>query len=444
MMALSNPSPAALHSTALEREALALEYRRVRRFSEELARPLQVEDMVIQSMPDVSPTKWHLAHVSWFFETFVLAAAGAEYQPRHPQYGYLFNSYYEALGPRHCRPRRGLLSRPTVAETFAYRRHVDDAMARLLESAGARRLARIWPIILLGLNHEQQHQELMLTDVKHVLAQNPLRPAYLAGADSPAASAPPLAWFQFHGGLHSFGYSRPHDLDPLGFEFAYDNEEPVHRRYLESFALASRPVTGGEFIDFIRDGGYNQPALWLSDGWAAARENQWSAPLYWHEEEGEWRQFTLLGDRPVDPHEPVTHVSYYEADAFARWAGARLPTEFEWELAARPLPLDGNFVESGAFHPRSDGAALDEPSRRLHQMFGDVWEWTASPYAGYPGYQPAPGALGEYNGKFMCNQMVLRGGSCATAQSHIRPTYRNFFPPAARWQFSGLRLAKDA
>jgi len=432
--AIADPTAAA--------QLLGTEYRRIRAFSEELAQPLETEDMVIQSMPDVSPTKWHLAHVSWFFETFVLAEAGVGYASPHPRYTFLFNSYYNAVGPRHCRPRRGLISRPTVEETFAYRRHVDEAMLRLIDSADESRLEWLWPVILLGLHHEQQHQELLLTDVKHVLAQNPLRPVYRNQPDEPTLPPPEMAWIHFSGGLNSFGRSRPPHADRFSLAFAYDNEEPPHRHYLGPFALGSRLVTCGEYLEFMREGGYGNPALWLSDGWAAARAEDWQAPLYWFEEEGAWRQLTLHGECPVEPHEPVTHVSYYEADAFARWAGARLATEYEWELAVRTLPAIGNFADQRRFHPRV--ADSGSPARALIQAYGDVWEWTQSAYAGYPGYRPAAGAVGEYNGKFMCNQFVLRGGSCATSQSHIRPTYRNFFPPEARWQFSGIRLAKDA
>lgn len=414
---------------------LAARYRAVRGFTEALCRPLAVEDYVIQSMPDVSPTKWHLAHTSWFFETFVLADRPG-YRPFHPQYAYLFNSYYNAVGERHCRPNRGLLSRPTVEEVYRYRAHVDAAMLELFESPRALP-APLAPLIELGLHHEQQHQELLLTDIKHVFASNPLRPVYVEVEPAPPAAVPPLRWFARPTGLTEIGHA--------GEGFAFDNEGPRHTVLLQAFAIASRPVTNGEYLAFMAEGGYRRPELWLSEGWGAVQARGWDSPLYWDPApEGEpagWWSMTLQGYRPVAEAEPVCHLSFFEADAYARWAGARLPSEAEWEVLAREQPLSGNFAESGRCHPAPGPAgAAEEPV----QMFGDVWEWTASPYLGYPGYRPAAGALGEYNGKFMCNQWVLRGGSCATAQSHIRPTYRNFFPADARWQFSGLRLARDA
>jgi ergothioneine biosynthesis protein EgtB len=406
---------------------LAARYLDVRRCTEELCRPLAAEDYVVQSMPDASPTKWHLAHVSWFFETFLLKPNLPEYDPLDPRYGYLFNSYYEAVGSRHPRPQRGLLSRPTVEETYAYRRHVDDWMRRLL----ARDLSRsVSDLVTLGLHHEQQHQELILTDLKHMLSFNLLHPTYSdwLSQRNRAGERALLTWIPFPGGVHEVGFS--------GDGFAFDNESPRHRQYLEPFSLASRLVTNGEYIAFMEDGGYRRPELWLSAGWATVNEQGWQSPLYWQREDSGWHAFTLSGYRPVDPGEPVCHVSYFEADAYARWAGARLPSEAEWEVAASTV-LDGNFVGSGAFHP------LPAPSEHgLQQMYGDVWEWTQSSYAPYPGFQAAPGAVGEYNGKFMVNQYVLRGGSCATPADHIRPTYRNFFPTDARWQFSGIRLAR--
>lgn len=405
-------------------------YRAVRRFTEALCTPLAVEDYVVQTMTDVSPTKWHLAHTTWFFETFVLAPHATGYRPFHPQYAYLFNSYYVQAGERHCRDRRGYLSRPTVEEVYRYRAYVDEHMTRLLETAGTATRQAIEPLVEIGLHHEQQHQELLLTDIKHVFSVNPLRPAYAALQPRPSAPAPPLGWVAFGEGLHTFGHE--------GEGFAYDNEGPRHRAFLHAFELATRPVTCGEYLAFMDDGGYRRPELWLSEGWATAQAGGWTEPFYWERHDGQWYHYTLSGLRPIDEAEPVCHVSYFEADAYARWVGARLPEEREWELAARSVPVAGNFVEDGHYHP-----VPAVPGEGLLQLFGDLWEWTRSPYAPYPGYEPAPGALGEYNGKFMCNQFVLRGGSCATSRTHIRPTYRNFFPPAATWQFTGIRLARD-
>jgi ergothioneine biosynthesis protein EgtB len=409
---------------------LTEKYDDVRRASEALCAGLAAEDCVVQSMPEVSPTKWHLAHTSWFFETFVLQKFLPDYRPYHPAYAFLFNSYYVHAGERHCRAQRGYISRPTLAEVMQYRAHVDEAIRQLLEQDLSERAA-IEQVIVLGVNHEQQHQELILTDIKHVFSVNPLRPALRpAPAVSENQNAPPLSWLVF-----------PESVDWIGWEgngFAYDNEGPRHKQVVHAFSLASRLVTNGEYQEFMTDGGYQRPELWLSDGWAAASTKEWVAPFYWEQREGGWSTYTLGGMRPVDPAEPVCHLSHYEADAFARWAGARLPTEAEWEIAARTVPLDGNFVETGKLHP-----TIASEDSGLQQMFGDVWEWTRSPYSPYPGYAPAAGALGEYNGKFMCNQFVLRGGSCATPRSHVRATYRNFFPPEAAWQFSGLRLARD-
>ncbi len=409
--------------TAANPQALAARYREVRRLSERLCEPLQVEDYGLQSMPDCSPPKWHLAHTTWFFETFVLADHEPNFQPHHPQFRTLFNSYYEAVGDRWPRPARGLLSRPTVAEVYAYRRAVDERMARVLERAAS----AVAPLVELGLNHEQQHQELLLTDLKHAFGSNPLHPAYMPPGLAAPAAATPQRWEAHEAGVRSIGFT--------GAGFAFDNESPRHRTFVESFEIAARPVTAGEFLAFVEDGGYDRPTLWLSDGWAARQRNGWTAPLYWERTADGWSIFTLRGARPLDPTEPVCHVSYYEADAFARWAGARLPTEAEWEIAVRGRDVGGSFLDSGRFHPAPDTGG--------GQFFGDVWEWTASPYTAYPGYRPAAGALGEYNGKFMCNQLVLRGGSCVTPAGHVRPTYRNFFPPDARWQFSGIRLARN-
>jgi ergothioneine biosynthesis protein EgtB len=414
-----------------QRAALAAAYQRVRSFSHHLAEPLEIEDYVIQSMPDASPAKWHLAHTSWFFETFVLATHRKGYQSPHPQYNYLFNSYYNAVGERHCRPRRGLISRPTVADTWRYRRHVDQALLQLIAEADEAAMDAIEPLLVLGLHHEQQHQELMLTDLKHAFWSNPLHPVYRPRQAPPGHGAPPMQWVKYPEGVYWIG----HD----GEGFAYDNESPRHRQFLGDFALGSRLVTNEEYQAFMQEGGYRRPEFWLSAGFSTAQDQQWQAPLYWQQREGAWWQMTLAGMRAVEPEEPVCHVSYYEADAYARWAGKRLPTEAEWELAAGDVPMHGRFVEAGHYHPAA--AEAGETGGPLLQMFGDVWQWTQSPYSGYPGYAPAAGALGEYNGKFMCNQYVLRGGSCATPRSHIRRSYRNFFPPDARWQFSGIRLA---
>jgi ergothioneine biosynthesis protein EgtB len=406
-------------------------YRVVRRATEALCQGLSAEDQCIQSMPDASPTKWHLAHTTWFFETFLLAPRPG-FRPFHPAFGYLFNSYYESVGPRHERPRRGLLSRPGIEVIHQYRRHVDEAMGELLERPLAPELAAL---VELGINHEQQHQELILTDIAHALWCNPLRPAYRAVGPSTgihqAEEAERLRWFSWPEGLHAIG--------ARDSGFAFDNERPRHLAWVPQVELASRLVTCGEYLAFVDDGGYRRPELWLSDGWSAVKERSWTAPLYWEQRNGAWWQFTLGGMQPVAEAEPVAHVSLYEADAYARWAGARLPTEEEWERAADGAPMTGNLADEGRFHPMPAPPARDRPA----QLVGDLWEWTRSGYGAYPGYRPAPGALGEYNGKFMCNQVVLRGGSCATPASHLRTSYRNFFPPDARWQLSGIRLAKE-
>ena len=404
----------------------ATRYRQIRRATERLCEPLSAEDCQAQSMDDASPVKWHLAHTSWFFETFVLEGRLPGYTTFHPDFRVLFNSYYQSVGPQHSRPQRGLLTRPALDEVLAYRRHVDHQMLALLESP-ARSAPRA--TIELGLHHEQQHQELILTDVKHLFACNPLRPAYRPTPPSAMAPAAPLTWCEYPEGMRSIGHA--------GDGFAFDNETPRHRVFLPAFTLASRLVTNGEVLDFIADGGYRRPELWLSDGWITVARLGWQAPMYWEQHNGTWLAMTLAGLRELHQHEPVCHVSYYEADAFARWAGARLPTEAEWEVAAADAVVEGNFVEGGLLRPTS------APAGAPVQLFGDVWEWTGSAYSPYPGYEPPAGALGEYNGKFMCNQFVLRGGSCATPRSHIRVTYRNFFPPAARWQFTGIRLARD-
>jgi ergothioneine biosynthesis protein EgtB len=408
-------------------------YQDVRQLSEQLCQPLATEDYVIQSMPDVSPPKWHLAHTTWFFETFLLIPYLSGYEVFHPQFGYLFNSYYESVGQRHPRPQRGLLSRPTVEEVYRYRAYVDEAMRSLLAELEDR--SELEFSIVLGLHHEQQHQELLMTDIKHILACNPLRPAYRT--DLPAlalepratqAKAPQEQWLDYPGGLYTMGYG--------GVGFAFDNESPAHQVYLQDFYLASRLITNGEYLEFIQAGGYQNPEYWLSEGWATVQSQDWQAPLYWEQIDNAWRIMTLTGLHPLNEQEPVCHVSFYEADAYARWAGKRLPIEAEWEVATAQVPLRGNFLENGHLHP-IPATGITRPD----QLFGDVWEWTQSAYLPYPGFQPAAGAVGEYNGKFMCNQMVLRGGSCVTPLGHVRSTYRNFFPPSTRWQFSGIRLA---
>ena len=424
-----------------EREAVLDGYRGGRSVTEALAAPLHAEDQVVQSMPDVSPTKWHRAHTTWFFETFVLADSHTPYEPFHPGYAYLFNSYYEAAGPRHARPSRGLLSRPTVTEVAAYRAHVDAAMAALIGGVRDDVWSGLAPLVELGLHHEQQHQELLLMDIKHVLSVNPLDPAY---RDSPFTSAEssPTGWIEHEGGLVEIG----HDASGAGAGFAFDNEGPRHTVYLEPFRIADRLVTAGEWAGFVDDGGYERPELWLSDGWNTVRTNGRTAPLYWRSEaDGDWSIFTLSGRRSLTPSEPVVHVSHYEADAYARWAGARLPTEHEWEHSVAGLSAEGHFLPdsradlpTAPLHPTP---ATTETPPTMRQAFGDVWEWTASAYLPYPRFRPAAGAVGEYNGKFMSSQMVLRGGACITPAGHVRPTYRNFFPPASRWMFGGVRLA---
>ncbi|MFN2477010.1 MAG: ergothioneine biosynthesis protein EgtB [Chthoniobacterales bacterium] len=400
-----------------------------------LCQNLQPEDFVVQSMPDASPTKWHLAHTTWFFETFVLKVWMPSYRPEVPQYAYLFNSYYNAAGDMHRRDLRGLISRPTVAETYRFRESVNDCVIKLIEAADDALLDELEPVMVLGLQHEQQHQELLVTDIKHVFAQNPLYPVFEAAAARPATSAAPgpQHFIEFDETMTLIGHH--------GEEFSYDNEGPQHRAFVPAFSLSNRPVTNGEYLAFIEAGGYTRPEFWLSLGWTTVNEQRWDAPLYWVKRDGAWWNFTMSGFRPVDEAEPVTHVSYFEADAYANWDGARLPTEFEWERASADVTIDGNFVDSLRFHPKPAPETGD--GTELLQMFGDVWEWTRSAYLPYPGYRAAPGALGEYNGKFMCNQMVLRGGSCATSRDHIRRTYRNFFPPDKRWQFTGIRLARD-
>jgi len=400
-------------------------YRRVRDETEALAAPLSAEDQTIQSMPDASPAKWHRAHTTWFFETFLLQPHLPGYEVFHPDFGYVFNSYYEAVGPRHPRPARGQLSRPGIAAVAAYRAHVDAAMDRLLAQGDPAVVA----LAVMGLHHEQQHQELLLTDIKHAFSGSPIHPVYVPAPAQPAPGAPPpMGWWPLPGGIERIGFGAV----PGEAGFAFDNEMPVHTALLQDCAVADRPVSNGEYRAFMEDGGYRRPEFWLSEGWALAQAAQWEAPNYWHRQGDGWQVFTLHGLQPVRDDEPVCHISFFEAAAYADWAGKRLPTEFEWEIAAR---RHGKPVEDDAVRPH--------PRPLQPGIRQDVWEWTASPYAPYPGYHPQPGALGEYNGKFMVNQMVLRGRSCATAPGHDRPTYRNFFPASARWQFSGLRLAED-
>ncbi len=417
-----------------EMDALLSRYRGVRATTESLAAPLSPEDQQVQSMPDVSPTKWHLAHVTWFFETFVLGEFLADYTVFHPQFAFLFNSYYEAAGPRHARPSRGLLTRPSADEVISYRRHVDQAMERLLTAPPLNSVDQIAELVTLGINHEQQHQELLLMDIKHVFSCNPLAPAYeTPGAPDGAARVDTLDWHEVEGGVRGIGHA--------GDGFAYDNESPRHEVLLRDFRIASRLVTNGEYLEFVEDQGYERPEHWFMDGIETVRANDWRGPLYWREKDGERFEFTLAGLQPLDPDKPVSHVSYYEAAAYAAWTGKRLATETEWEAAAaeNEPASEANLLESGSLHP----AAAPKKNSRPRQMIGDVWEWTQSAYNSYPGYRPAHGAIGEYNGKFMSNQMVLRGGCCVTPEGHARPTYRNFFYPHQRWMFSGIRLADD-
>jgi ergothioneine biosynthesis protein EgtB len=415
-------------------QRLVDQFRQVRDCSTRLCRSLEPEDYVVQSMPDVSPTKWHLAHTSWFFETFVVKVWMPRYRSEVPQYAYLFNSYYNAAGDMHRRDLRGLISRPTVAETYRFRESIDECVSQLIEEADDALLSEIEPVLTLGLHHEQQHQELLVTDIKHVFSQNPLYPVFQPEATaSGTGRIAPQHFVEFDEATIMTGHG--------GTKFSYDNEGPRHRALVPAFSLSNRLVTNGEYLAFMEAGGYTRPDFWLSLGWTTVNEQRWQAPLYWVERDGAWWNFTLSGFRPVDESEPVTHVSYFEADAYANWDGARLPTEFEWEHAAAGVPIEGNFVDAQRFHPAPAAGAPSENT--LRQMFGDVWEWTRSAYLPYPGYRAVPGALGEYNGKFMCNQMVLRGGSCATSRSHIRRTYRNFFQPEKRWQFTGIRLARD-
>jgi ergothioneine biosynthesis protein EgtB len=425
--------------TLLTRDNLLARFHEVRSFTGKLAENLAPEDCVVQSMPDVSPAKWHLAHTTWFFETFILKKWVPGYRDAVPEYAYLFNSYYNAAGTMHRRDLRGLISRPTVEETKKYRASIDSDIDALVAGADEKLFREIEPILTLGIHHEQQHQELLITDIKHVFAQNPLYPVFRQGgtrSPSPfdrAGTSRPTQFIEFDEATIEIG----HD----GKGFSYDNEGPRHRALVLPFSLADQLVTNSEYLEFVADNGYSRSEFWLSLGWMTVNEQNWRAPFYWIQQDGEWWNFTLSGLRRVDPNEPVTHLSYFEADAYANWSGARLPTEFEWERAAANIPVEGNFVEAERFHPSPLNRAPG--NGELAQMFGDVWEWTRSSYSPYPGYHAGPGALGEYNGKFMCNQYVLRGGSCATSRTHIRKTYRNFFQPEKRWQFMGVRLARD-
>ncbi len=437
----------------LDRDALRARFRAVREATEALAAPLTPEDQQLQSMPGCSPTKWHRAHTTWFFETFVLAPHGV--RPLDERYGVLFNSYYEAVGPRHPRPHRGLLSRPTAAEVGAWRQVVDERVDRLLAGLDDPALAAVAPLVILGIAHEEQHQELLLTDILHAFAQSPLAPAYRSGGGPPAPHTPDPnasderpAWVTFDGGPVSIGApcagasdtgapgAGASDIEAPGGRFTFDNEGPRHRVWLAPYALATRLVTVGEARAFVAEGGYDTPSLWLSEGLDFVRSHGIRAPGYVTVDGGAWRVFGLDGLRDARDDEPVAHLSYYEADALARFLGARLPTEAEWEHAAAAVPEDGNTRETGALRPLpANGAGIT-------QLFGDAWEWTASAYAPYPNYTPAAGAVGEYNGKFMVNQLVLRGGSCFTPPGHIRATYRNFWHPDTRFQMTGLRLAR--
>jgi len=418
-----------VHRAGAGGKALAAKLRQVRQLTETLAAPLSDADAAVQSMEDASPAKWHLAHTTWFFEIVVLKQHLEGYRLFDERFPYLFNSYYETLGSRHPRSRRGMLTRPSLDEVFAYRAHVNAGLDRLLDGAMP---PEATDLLVLGLNHEQQHQELLMTDILHLFYQNPLIPAYKAPQPiGVGGSAPPdLSYVGIEGGIHEFGHAGP--------EFAFDCEGPRHRRLVEPFRLANRAVTNGEWIEFIEAGGYKTATLWLSDGWATVNRESWTAPLYWEKREGAWWAMSLRGMQPIDLNAPVAHISYFEADAFASFAGKRLPTEFEWELASLTVPIDGTELDDGRLRPAPAG-----PGTGLRQMFGDVWEWTQSPFSPYPRFQPSEGPVGEYNGKFMNGQYVLRGGSCVTPAGHMRRTYRNFFQPEKRWQFSGVRLAED-
>lgn len=405
-----------------------IQYQRIRKDTEKLCKPLEVDDFNIQTMPDVSPVKWHIAHVTWFFETFLLLPYLKDYKAFHPQYQHLFNSYYEMVGSFHPRPQRGFLNRPTLNQVWAYRKYVDEAMIELLRNECHLQRDEILMRAEVGINHEQQHQELMLCDILHVFASNPLKPTYQIKNIEKYVSSQNRQWIEQESGVVDIGHESN--------RFCYDNETPRHKTYIEDFRIANKLITNGEYMAFIEAGGYKNPALWLSDGWSTVQQNNWQAPMYWQRQDGVWWQMSLNGYHAVNEHEPVSHISLYESDAYARWAGKRLPTEAEWEVVARQYPIDGNLRDTGNLQPISGG-------QDKFQFYGDVWEWTQSAYSAYPGFKSLPGALGEYNGKFMSSQFVLRGGSCFTPGDHIRVTYRNFFYPKDRWQCTGLRLAED-
>ena len=402
-------------------------YRKTRAYTESICAPLETDDYQLQSSVETSPPKWHIAHVSWFFETFLLTPFLPGYRPFHPRFNHLFNSYYETVGSMHPRAQRGLLSRPTVETVYAYRAYVDEHMLTLLSTPPARKHAEVLSRLQLGLNHEQQHQELLFMDIKHNFSVNPLHPSYRDDLKVDAGNTRPARWVEYEGGVRHIGAS--------GEGFYFDNETPRHGVLLTPWRLADRLVTNGEYLEFLQDGGYRDPRLWLADGWQLIHQRAWRHPLYWSEQGDEWREFTLGGDRPLHPHQPVCHLSYYEADAYARWSGKRLPTEAELECALADQSLEGNFADGDYLHPRG---ATDQG-----QWYGDLWNWTATAYSAYPGFRPLEGSMGEYNGKFMANQMVLKGGCCLTPAGHTRASYRNFFYPHDRWACSGLRLAED-
>lgn len=412
------------------RAELIERFKTVRSFTEKITEPLETEDYVVQVTENASPAKWHLAHTTWFFETFLLEKELKDYDPVHPQYSYLFNSYYLQTGVPHCRARRGNISRPTVKQVFEYRQSINDHVINLIENADDKQYKKWASVIEIGIHHEQQHQELLMTDLKYMFSQNPLHPVYKEVERPVVQNSSEMEWISFNEGVYQIGHT--------GDGFGYDNEFPKHKTYIHDFKLANRLVTNGEYIEFIESGAYKEPKWWLDEGFSTIRDENWSAPLYWEKMEGEWHHFTLSGMEKLPLNAPVTHVSYFEADAYARWKECRLATEQEWEVAAKNLPKEGNFVDAGFLEP----IPLQHEESGLLQMFGEVWQWTQSSYSPYPGYRPLPGALGEYNGKFMCNQYVLRGGSCATSKSHFRISYRNFFHPQSRWQFSGIRLAR--
>jgi ergothioneine biosynthesis protein EgtB len=418
----------------MDRINLSNNFLRVRKASEDICHPLEIEDYVVQPVEDVSPPKWHLGHTSWFYEAMFLDRYLSDYKPYHPMYSFLFNSYYQTLGERWDRPRRGVLSRPSVKEVYGYRKAVTERMQDLIGSINEAEWQEFEKLLILALNHEQQHQELLVTDIKYILASNPLYPVYqdLQTLKKKIEMAP-ASFIDIDGGVHKLGYD--------GAGFCYDNEQPFHQTYLDSFQLQNRLVTNGDYLEFLEDGGYQDFRHWLSDGWDTIQKTAWNSPLHWIQLDGKWHEITLMGLRTLEPADPVCHVSYYEAEAYASWAGKRLPTEAEWEVAATQNKSDsenGNFWEDKTYHPQP---AVQKKNGQLQQMLGDVWEWTSSSYLPYPGYRHADGPLGEYNGKFMVNQMVLKGGSCATPRDHIRTSYRNFFQPDKRWQFAGFRLA---